>query len=343
MIRFLNSRYGRKGFLLEPDNGNNPVGGNQPADPNNQPQQQNQPQVKSPFEGIDRDLLDSSTREAIEKAERDMADLRGRAAQASTFQSAADTYKAQLEQHQQALQQLQNQQQQNQPNQPNKQLSPIEQLEKDYLDAGLPPENAKQAAKINGVVLTRAFDRYQQQQDQRLAPVIANVVGSNAQEAFTQAFANDQHGHYNDPALRQRLWERTQEIANSGNLVSPDMILNLARIFKMEQLESSGFQQVQQQPSLQQMQNQQFVNAPFVPNSPLQGLPPTVQGTRFSFPGAGIQARAPQQQQSSQTGATNDPDVLAAMGATVSQWGKKPSAYKNLPDPNKVHITRGGL
>lgn len=342
MFRILSTRFGgssflhgRRGFFFEPDNGANASGaqnqGNNSANQNGN-QQQQQPEYVSPLAGIDKDLLPSEAREAIEKAERELADFRGRAAQASSFQSAADRLAAQNKTYEETLQRLQSQtgSEGGRQQQLNQQLTHEQQLEQDYIEAGLAPENAKQAAKVNAKVFSKQFERYQTQQDQRYAPVFQNVVAGNAQDAFSQTIQGDKAGLFKAPEIQQKIWDKAQELAQQGQLVTPQILQNLGRIYYVEQLETSGLNQINM--------NQQAAPT-FIPQ-PQQNGQQFNQGTRFSFPGAGSYVRAPQQQNQ---GRQLDSETMAAMGATVSGWSVKPKDYKNVPDPNRLHITRGGL
>jgi hypothetical protein len=319
--RFL---HGRRGFFFEPNTGQGD-GTN-----GNQQQQQQQQTEDDPWKSLDRDLLDDTQRAAIEKIEKSYKDIQGRAAQASTYQSELDRTKAELQKQQQTLHSMQSSQQQQRQGEPE---SLEDELYKCYKnDYGLDEEQARRFAKVEVKKQAIILGRYDQQQQQRLAPVIGQVVDSNATEAFTSVVHNDQvFGLADNQELQQKLWNQITKISESGQMVNKEVVKNLARIYYCEQLEAGTLpQSVANRMNLPQQQQ------PISNNSPLQSTP-------FNFPqignrGNGSFVRPPTQQNND----SMTPEVAAAMGATVAGWVVKPRAFKDMKSTNKIHITRNG-
>lgn len=323
--RFL---HGRSNFYFEPNvgQGEGVQGGNEGNQGQQQQNQNQQQELESPFKGIDLNLLDDQTRQSIQRAEAQLKDFHGRANQASIYQSEKDKVTAQLQLAQQSLQQLQNQSQQQQARQ-QQQAEPTfeEELTQTYIEGGLQPDQAKAAAAMQAKILGRFGNRFQQQQDQRFAPIIGNVVDSNTQRAFQEAIATDSHGLFQNQELAQKVWEQAEQLKQQGQLVSPQVLHNLARIYSFDMQSSGGLPQGNAQP----FQQQQFLQPPMQQN----------QQTRFTFPGALSHVKQPNQQQQDNV----DPETQAAMAATVSGWAVKPAAFKNVQSNSQVRITRGGI
>lgn len=315
--------YGRHGFFFDEDNGL-PQGG---VSNGNQPQQQQT--EDDPWKSLDRDLLDDTQRAAIEKIEKSYKDIQGRAAQASTYQSELDRTKAELQKQQQTLHSMQSSQQQQRQGEP---ASLEDELFECYKrDYGLEETQARNLAKAEVKKQAIILGRYDQQQQQRLAPVIGQVVDSNATEAFTSVVHNDQvFGLADNQELQQKLWNQITKISESGQMVNKEVVKNLARIYYCEQLEAGTLpQSVANRMNLPLQQ-------PIPNNSPLQSTP-------FNFPqignrGNGSFVRPPTQQNND----SMTPEVAAAMGATVAGWVVKPKAFKDMKSANKIHITRNG-
>lgn len=325
--------YGRRNFFFEPNVGQGEGvqgGGEGNQNQQQQNQQQQQQELESPFKGVDLNLLDDAARQAIQRAEQQLKDLHGRASQASAYQSEKDRLTAQVKTYEATLQQLQNQQLQPNQNQQQQQqpLTFEQELEQEYLANGIEGPAAKSLAKMNAKIFHKFGERVQGVQDQRLAPIIGNVVQTNTQNAFNEAMQSDRHGLFQNQQVAQAVWERAEQMANAGQLVNAGVLSNLARIFSFDLAEGAGLPQVNgnQQPQ----QQQQFFQ---------QNQAPMNQQTRFTFPGAGTYVRPPAQQQQ----VVDDPETTAAMAATVAGWSVKPKQFKDMASNNGVRITRGGI
>lgn len=331
-MRFiLTDQIGRHPIFFEPDNGanggtNGTVVEGAPGTGNQSGPQQQPTEFQSPFTGIDRNLLDDATRNALDKAESDMKNLHGRAAQASKYQSELDQTKAQYEQTKTHLQQLQSglqqQQQQRGQSQQQQSLTVEQEFEKILVDEGMAPDVAKRTAtiqaKLQGVYGKLIEDRI----GTRFAPLAANVIDSNTSDAFEMVKQNDPLGIFQQEEVSQRVWDQISDIAKNGTLVTPEIVQNLGRIYYIEHLEKNGGhpnQQVNNPPPVQQQQQQT---------------------TRFTYPGAGNVPRLPQAQPE---GGNMDSETFAALAATTSGWSVQPKQFKGAGVNGKVHITRGGI
>lgn len=333
---------GRKGFFFEEDNGG---GGNQggahQGDPNppgsgdfqgrQQPQQQqggNQ-EPPDPFKDLDLDLLDPATRSAIERGRTEMARLNGQAKLASSFQSDRDRLKAEHEKLQQSLHSMQNQQRQHQQQQQRQEPTFEDELIDNLVANGLTPEQAKGAAKLQMGMFERFERRFEGKIGQRLAPVVGQVFDQQAQGAFEEAKQNDHFGAMDIPEVAEAVWKNISELAQQGRQVTPEVAENLTAIYYSRYLRETGGQMPTNGEHQSRQQQSQRPNLP----------PPVNTNTRYSYPGAGIHARPPQQQQK---GTPVSADEAVAMAATTALWPVQPKAYAGATPQNGVFITRNG-
>lgn len=323
---------GRKGFYFEEPNDSNSgsTGGvNTGAEGG---------MTADPFKDIDLNLVDQATRDAIESARQTLKTNEGRVATATKLQSERDQLAAQVQKQQQDLQQLQSQS--NRPtNDRGQDLTFEQELEQLYIAEGMEAPAAKRAAQVNAKVHTVALSRFEKRLGNQLAPVVGNVVESHARNAFEQAQESDQYGIFQNNEVAQRVWERSQQMAQQGEMPSAEVLLNFAKIYAWEH--------------------------GLTPNAnPATPIPPSGDvltrgnmnsNTKFTFPGAssGNHVRMP----GTINGNGNepmDPETHAALAATFSNWEIKPKAFRNGTEkinPNvnggQSHklgkITRGGM
>lgn len=329
---------GRKGFFFEPDNGGNLSGapsqsanGGDATSNQQQQQQQNQStEFISPFKGIDLNLVDDVAREAITKAEANMRDLHGRAAQASKYQSERDQAAAQNQTLTETLQSLQKQNGRGPNGANDKSDFPLQnapsledELEQILVEGGMTHESAKKTAQIQARMQGVLASRIEGRIGQRFAPVVGNVIEANVTSAFEQVQQNDPLGILSTPEISERVWLRAKEIANEGTLITPAVVQNLARIYYIEHLEANGGQP----PNIR-------MNPPAPPQQQQQS-------TRFSYPGAGAHARMPQANNGGNQNEALDPETFAALAATTDRWPVQPERFKGKGSNGKVHVTRG--
>lgn len=314
---------GRRGFFLDidPENpgGGQPSQGNQPGQNGNNQQTQNPPNPPAdPFEGIDIELLDPAVRDRIVAARAEFATVARQAATARDFQSRYDQTQAQLQQVQERISRGElapRQPQQQQPQQPDTLMGELEQY---YISEGIAPEQAKSFAKINAGAFEKFGNRFSGQLRESFSPIAQNVVNNNASQVFDKIMANDRLGL--PPEVAQQLWERTQAMAESGQLVNEEVAQNLARIFWAKHVEANGMSNTPTTP---------VPPPPFIPNivnNPAQVQnPPPNQQTRYTYPGAGAHNRP----NTPRVQTALDPDTDAALAATTANWPVRPKAYKN--------------
>lgn len=336
--------YGRKGFYFDSDDGSNANGASSNGDDSNASNQNSnqdgnqQQQQQDPFANVDLDLLDDKTREAIETARKQFQQVSHQANQARSFQSKHDQIQAQLQQLQNQNSQRQTQSSQQQQQQP---VTLEDELYATYVESGIEEGAARKAAQLNSKIFGKFASRIDSRITERMAPIANTVVDSNAESAFESVKSDDSIGIFRIPEVAQRVWEKTQELAEEGQLVSPQVVRNLARIYYVEHQENGGqiVMNDSNDPNLQQLQNG---NGGGRFNNP----PPSGQGghqtqTRFTYPGAGASIRRPASQQTNAS--VLDSDTLAAITATVGNWNVKPKAFRTANNKPKSVITRGGV
>lgn len=339
-----NNKYGM--MFFPPDTGGNTSGAagsgqqppaQQPAQQGTPPQQQGAPPsngFQSPFAGMDLELMDDQTRQAIQTAERQMQEMHGRDAQSRTFQSAADALQAQNEH---LLQQLQERQPQGQ--QPQHQQDPDEimrgQIEQILLDSNVPPAVAKQSAAMQLKMFKTVMQPAMRNDiGQRVAPFIQQQMDMTATDVFQSLKQSDPLGMLEDPEISQTVWDQIQTMHQQGQPVSEAIARNLAKIQYMNRLEANGGQ------ALQRLQAQ--------PQQQYQPHPPSVRPlgnvqSRFTFPGAGNYVPPPSSSGESNRGGTlpADADTQAAVLATIGHWPVVPKNLKGQTPQGGVKITRG--
>jgi hypothetical protein len=276
-------------------------------------QQQQQPQgPASPFADIDKDLLDDKTRASIEKAEQQFAMIAKEAEEKKQFQSRYDRTQAELDQFkQQAAQSSQQQQQRQIPR------SMREEVEATMLESGVPANQVKALAEMQTKILEKHEARIRNEMHQEFAPMVGNQLMSNANSAFQSASANDPIGIFAVPEVAQQVWEQTQQMAQRGELVNPEMVKHLGRIHYMQHLENNP----NRQSPIPNFPGQ--INQPNMNPNPQPAYQPQQQSTRFSYPGAGNFAQRPLQQLQNNRGSTLDPDTAAAISAITAGWPTK--------------------
>lgn len=235
-----------------------------------QQQQQQDVKVETPFDKIDMDLLDDATKGQVEKAKADFIRVQAEATSFKTKADQADAYQKELQQLQTGMrhQQQTQQQQQNQP------PSFEQRIEKMYIDEfGATPEQAKQHAKIQGRIAREMGTDVRQFVDGRVGPLAGNIAMQEASQEFAALDYHPEVGEIlrDNPELKQTMWEKTTAYVEAGNQVTNDFLVNLAKIVSFGH--NSGSQRTTvTQPALQQQQ---------------------VQGTRYTFPGAGHSVKTP--------------------------------------------------
>lgn len=269
-----------------------------------------------PFEGIDLDLLDVTTRKRIEDAKALFATNAKAAAEGKTTAEQLAQTQKQLAEAQQAQIQNQNQQQQQQQQQQNQAPTMEDDLRAMYLANGVPPDQVDKVVKLNAGMLDIHSRHFGAQVQQSMQPLVGEVVDRRAATAFDNLRENDSVGYLTKPDVAQYVWDKTQEMAKGGKLVNDEVVRNFARIAWARDCEEHGMPDT----STQRIENQQQPQIRTVPVMQLQIQPPN-QNTRFTYPGAGNVVR---NTNVSRGNIINmDPDTQAAVDATTGSWDPK--------------------
>lgn len=321
----------RAHFYHAPDtDGGGGGGGSAVADPPNQQQQQQAPAAQDPFSDIDLEMLDETTRAQVEKAKQSFATVANQQQQLEqqvrSAQQQAQAFQARYDQlvHQRGANQQQQQQQQPQT------------FEEELLDSyvrehNLNPAEAKAASKMMGSIFAKFEKRMEGRMAQQFGPLAQQSASQGARSAFEEARQQDQLGIFRNPEISQQVWDRLQEISQSGNAeaLNAEFVQNLGSIFAMRAMQQGKFSPMgTQQPQQQQMQP----SFPMFPNPNQQQQPQPQQQqmqTRWTFPGSG--ANPLPTMNGNGNGHANlppmDADMRAAMGAVHSRWPIKPKGY----------------
>lgn len=271
-------------------------------------QQQQQQAPADPWAGVDMDMLPDHVREAATKSKEYLQSLQTQVAQGQTATQTAQQLQAEVDKMRQEI--LRGKQSTSSPQTRTEAPTFDEQLEQYYLDQGLPEVQAKAIAKMNRGAFEIFGKNFQQQIGQQMAPIANRVVEDSASEAFHGAVQNDRVGWSQIPEIQQALWERTTQMAQQGQIVSPQVVANLAKIFYYDHLERGG---IPTQP-----QNIVPINQPHTIPNMTSGFNQQ-QSTRFSYPGAG---NMPVNRQSSNGNQSSilDAETQAALAATTGNW-----------------------
>lgn len=275
-------------------------------------------EADDPYAGVDMDLLDSTTKAAIEKSRITIANLRSQANQASTFQSEKDRLAAEVTRLQGEVE----------ARQPKKETPTEKTFEQELIDGwvedGVDPKVAASMAKIQA----RAFDKFAKRTqtfvDSRVQPIQGSVAMQQATNVFEALSSESAVAEaLGDPEFAQEVWGKIEKYVQSTGEADPEVIENLAIIAAYKR----GTKATDPQQTPQRLTTRQPV--------PVPAKVPTV--GRFTFPGAGHKAAAPNVTRGTAT--ITDPETAAAVAATVA--GMK--NYGRTDQPQALpKITRGG-
>lgn len=295
-------------------------GGSSSGEGGNQQQQQQQAAPVDPFAGIDLDLVDEGTRNAIVAARQQLATANQTAAQARDWQSKHDKLAADIARQQQ--QGNQNQQQQQQRQQQQAEPSFEQELEQTYLEQGFNAEQSRSMAKVQAAVLGKFAARTEKFVSGQTQPMAGTLAMTNATMMFQQLQQNDQTARYfSVPEVNQQVWERVQANIAQGVDMTPGAVVGLAKILMVDHLES------------QQGNGGGPITLPFAPPPPPVNNGNQQQNTRFTFPGAGHSVVRPNVRPK----APVDPETDAAVKSTIAamrQWQPKGGGITGI-------VTRG--
>lgn len=290
--------------------------------PGQQQQQQQAPPPPDPFKDIDLNMLDETTRNAIVTGRTEIARLHGRALTASQLQSERDKLLHANGQYQQQLQHAQSQrpkQQQQQQAEPTMEDKLCEML----MATGLTETQARPAAKYQASMLDMFGATMEAKIGQRFAPVVGNVMQQNAVAAFNEVKSKDELGILQIPEVAEAVYQSLNDMSARGEMATSQVAENLAAIYYYKHIRENGGT-----PNM-------------TPNIPQPPAPPQVQQTRFTYPGAGIHARPPLQQNNGPAAMTAEESV--ALAATTAAWPVQPKGFQQNTPQHKVFVTRNGV
>lgn len=287
-----------------------------------QQQQQQQNQFVDPFAGIDIDILPTEVKAKIEAARTEMKKLSGEIGAARNNQGLKDKLQAEVQRLSAELQSKGDGQQQKQDQQDNT----IEgQLRLIYKNEGITDAaTVEKLVKINAPIMKFMEGRITQGIGVNMAPVANAVINSTANDAFATAVAGDRLGWSKINEVQQFVWDRTQQMTQRGELVSPEVLGNLAYIAYGKYLEEHGFPPNEADSNLQQQQQPRQPQFQPLPNmNQSNGNNPT-----FTFPGAGSGNLARPPVGSGSNARPLDNETRAAVEATCGNWVVKPKSMR---------------
>ncbi len=248
-----------------------------------------EPKINDPFEGLDLELLDDKTKEAVTKAKAELAKIATLEKEKKQFQSGYDQAMDAMGKLQSQLEQQQQPKDKSDPN-----AALIEDLYEEYRKQGVSDEVARKAAQSQAAVYRVTSKHLHSEISRSIAPVVSAVGEHSVQSAFEQA--RSVSSHLQVPDVAQEVWELVEKNARDGNLMDAGTIASIAKIKYLDFLENNPERATE-----------------FLPMKPTEAKPPT----KFNFPGAvaGNVTRP-----TAVTGKTQKPvsaDVAAAVATTI--------------------------
>lgn len=292
-----------------------------PDDANQQQQQQTQESFANISED-DLELMPQNVRDAVTKAKQEYKQLKGDVTAAKGMQSQFDKQQAEIQRLQGELQKTTN------TAQPKVNADPIAaMLEEQYRAQGFDDATVKNLVKVNTPIMKAMRENIVQEVGTQFAPMANVVTETRALDAFNAVRGNDSLGWSQIPEVQQRLWERTQQMQQSGELVNVPLLDNLAKIFWAEHIQKHGF------PSQNETQHEGSqpprMNIQPIPNMNNGNSNGNGNAPAFNYPGSSFGGHAPMSpNRPSANGMAVDPDTRAALAATMNNWPVKPKAFR---------------
>jgi hypothetical protein len=122
-------------------------------------------------------------------------------------------------------------------------------VREELTESGFPPEQAEQLAPVFAKMFKRVGVIERERLGKDLQPMAAQVLATQAQDAFIAATQADELGMFQTPEVQQQVWDLVRERVNQGVDTTPEIVLNLAKMAWVDKqlLDKKGGKQQQQQ------------------------------------------------------------------------------------------------
>lgn len=276
-----------------------------------------------PTAGLDLDDLDPSVRDIIEKSRAGFASLQKDKEQAETArlkeESQRKSFQSSFDQLQHQVKQLTGEGAITKTDPRAQQLSKFEGILK---AKGLPENLIKPQAELMLDLMSEYGQELKREIGTDLRPFANSIVSREAEYSWQTAVASDKTGALQNQDIAQSVWEQVQSMAQNGQQVTPQIVLNLTGMAHFDYLQKGGQSTLPQQQQQQQPQMQQL---------------PSV--GRLTYPGAGTSASRPIQRDSNAPKYSLDPDTDAALQTVMSKWAQ---GHGGVKAPGFREVKKGG-
>lgn len=289
---------------------NTPVKAGEPGEADKEP-------IKTPFDEIDLDLLDTNARAAIEKAKTDFATNAKSLEESATHKAKAELLQAEIDKIKATANSNSNPQQQQQ--QLKSEPTFEDEIRQSLREGGI---TDPQVLEANVKLQLKMFDKFGERVGASLGKVLEPIQRGNNETTATQIFSDLRQSNVRMQIdeVAEAVWTKVEGMIKGGHTPTQAVIENFAKIAHADYLDSN-------------------------PNSPnLQKPTPPVRqntSTRFTFPGAGHNPQV------RPTGAVDDlggldAETAAAIGSTKQEWANRGVKVPGVKGGGQgLKITRG--
>lgn len=303
-------------YFFAPDDG----GGNGGGESNSGQQgQQQQTTIVTPFDNLNLEELDDTTRAAVEKGKAEFiatsqratkldSDLQHVTGLSRRFQADSDRLKVQLEKL-------------NGTKTPESADPLLDEVTQQFRAAGYKEEDFNKLAPILSNVIKKAGQQQREQLGRDLAPLATTVLVQEATSAFQAAREsnNDPLGMLQDNTVAEKVWTIVQDRISKGQETNIPIVLNLAKMQWVDEMANKAAKG----------------EAPTIPKF----TPPTIPNMNtggFTFPGAGsngLIAPIPRHVDPNAARTNMNEDTQNALAETFANMGKADGIYPKAFQP----------
>lgn len=301
-------RYSYKGvggmFFRSPDGAGGSGGGGTGSSSN----QGDGQAVATPFDDIDLDELDPTTREKIEKGKADyIATLQSKTAlegRVSSTEQLARRFQAEADRNKAELDRIFGHGRTGGTGATGGTVSEV--VVKALTKAGYKESDIQKLGPLFSTMFEEIGGMQQQAIGAGIKPLAETVIAQEAQSAFQQAQAVSPMGILQIPAVAQKTWEYVEKRTQSGERSNPELIANLARIAYVDYLDA-------ERAAGREVATLQSTGATHSTGA-------TGMTTSYTYPGAGASHIRPTAQggRETNTGPTLNADTEAALATTFA-------------------------
>lgn len=278
------------------------------ADPNTpvkpgEPGDDQKEKIKTPFDEIDLDLLDTNARAAIVKAKEHFATNAKAIESAATDKARAELLQAEVDKIKATANSHSQQQQQQKQSSLQGEPTFEDEVRAQLKAAGITDPNVLEA---NVKLQLGMFDKFGERVGNTLGKVLEPIQRNNNETTATQIFTDlrQTNSRLQIDEVANDVWAKVDKMVQAGHTPTAEIIANFAKIAHADYLDSN-------------------------PNSPnlKQQPPPVIQqrqntATRYTFPGAGHNPQV------RPTGVVDDiggldAETAAAIGMTKQEWANR--------------------